>query len=171
VISRVCCALLLVLSVSAQSAKPWLYRVDQNVFRGKQPTRQEISELAAMGIKTVLDLRGGLGHKGWERKAVEAAGMRYVRIGLSGFLPPTETQMDRILAVLENPSLSPIFVHCRRGADRSGLVIACYRIAHDHWTNAQAMQEARAQGFSRLEVLMRRYVKHFTAVDPAVASR
>ncbi|MBZ5622691.1 MAG: hypothetical protein LAQ69_28745 [Acidobacteriia bacterium] len=54
-------------------------------------------------------------------------------------------------------------MHCRRGADRSGVVIACYRIVHDHWTNAHAMEEARQQGFSGFEVLMQCYIQHFHA--------
>src|SRR5258708_39761306 len=103
--AKVRSVLLLVLCATAQDESRAVYRVDENVFRGKQPTKAEIPELAAKGIKTVLDLRGGLGHKPWERQAVEAAGMKYVRIGLSGIIAPTELQIDRILAVLENPAL------------------------------------------------------------------
>ena len=163
-----CVLLLLSLCASAQHENLAVYRVDENVFRGKQPTKIDVPELAARGIKTVLDLRGGMP---WERQAVEAAGMKYVRIGLSGLFAPTEQQMDKILAVLENPALVPVFVHCRRGADRTGLVIACYRIDHDRWTNAQAMKEAREQGFSRLKILMRRYVEHFTAEKRSATGR
>jgi protein tyrosine/serine phosphatase len=159
--------LLLAFPLSAQEAKPRIYRVDDSVYRGEQPTRQDIPKLASRGIRTVLDLRGALDHKAWEQQAVEAAGMRYIRVGLSGFFQPTEHQLDTILALLESPTLGPIFVHCRRGADRSGLVIACYRISHDHWTNAEAMQEARQHGFSRLEVLMQRYIQHFKPASPA----
>ena len=132
----------------AQDSRPVLYRVNDNLYRGKQPARQDIPKLATAGIKTVLDLRGSLGHKNWEKTAVEGAGMRYVRVGLSGVFAPTDSQIDRILAILKDGANGPIFIHCRRGADRSGVVIACYRISHDHWTNAQAMEEARQQGFS-----------------------
>jgi hypothetical protein len=82
----------------------------------------------------------------------------------------TDKQMDRILATLADPQRAPIFVHSRRGADRSGVVIACYRIVHDGWTNAQPMQEAHEQGFSGLEVVMRRYVRHYKP-QPAMVSR
>jgi tyrosine-protein phosphatase SIW14 len=166
-LNRICVVLALVAPICAQEAKARLYRVDDNVYRGVQPTRQDIANLASSGIHTVLDLRGALDHKGWERQAVEAAGMRYIRIGMSGFFAPSDRQIDKILAVLDDPTLGPIFLHCRRGADRSGVVIACYRITHDHWTNAQAMAEARQQGFSRFEVLMERYIQHFKSASPS----
>ena len=165
-----CSVLLLAACASAQSEKPLLYRVDDNVYRGRQPRKEDFPKLAQAGIKTVLDLRGGFVYKPWERKVVEAAGMRYVRIGLSGIFPPKEKQMDQILALLEDPQQGPVFIHCRRGADRSGVVIACYRISHYNWTNAQALHEAHEEGFSRLEVLMQRYVRHYRP-RPALAKQ
>lgn len=168
--NRLCVVLFLVAPICAQQVRPGLFRVDDNIYRGQQPTKQDIGNLAGSGIRTVLDLRGALDHKPWEQQAVEAAGMRYIRVGLSGFFAPTQRQIDKILQILGNPALGPVFLHCRRGADRSGVVIACYRITHDHWTNAQAMEEARQQGFSGFEVLMKRYIHHFKA-PPASSSR
>jgi protein tyrosine/serine phosphatase len=141
-----------------------LVRIDEHVYRGRQPKQADFAELAHMGIKTVLDLRGGFIHKPKERKWVEAAGMRYVSVRLSGLFPPKEQQMAKILALLEDPAQGPVFVHCRRGDDRAGMVIACYRIAHDHWTNAKALEEARRLGLSPLELLMQRYIRKF---DPS----
>jgi protein tyrosine/serine phosphatase len=157
----VCLVLLLVAPICAQGPKPRFYRVDENVYRGKQPTKEDIPKLSAMGVKTVLDLRERFERKLWERGAVEAAGMQYIRIGLPGTLEPTDRAIDKILAILEDPAHGPVFIHCRRGADRTGLVIACYRIVHDHWTNAQALKEAREQGLSPFEILMRRYIEHY----------
>jgi uncharacterized protein (TIGR01244 family) len=161
--------LLLASPLFAQQSDPRAYRVDDNLYRGKQPKKEDIPKLAAMGIKTVLDLRERLERKSWEKGAVEAAGMQYVRIGLPGTLEPTHEKIDKILALLEDPARGPVFIHCRRGADRTGLVIACYRIAHDHWTNAQALKEAREQGLSPFEILMRRYIEHFHAPEPSAA--
>lgn len=169
--NAIACAAALACCLYAQpESKFRLYRVDDNVYRGRQPNKEDIPDLAAARIRTVLDLRGVLDHKGWEKAAVQAAGMRYVRIGLSGVLPPTQRQVDRILAVLEDPAQRPVYVHCRRGSDRSGEVIACYRITHYHWTNAQALQEARDHGLSSLEVLMQRFIRHFNPAPlPAAA--
>jgi hypothetical protein len=55
-------------------------------------------------------------------------------------------------------------VHCRRGDDWVGMVIACYRIVHDHWMNARALEEARHEGLNPLELLMPRYILRF---DPS----
>jgi protein tyrosine/serine phosphatase len=140
--------LLFAVPAFSQEASLRLYRVDDHVYRGPQPGHEDLATLAGRGIRTVLDLRGSIDHKRWEQTAVEAAGMKYIRIGLSGVFPPSTEQMNRILRILENPALSPVFLHCRRGADRSGMVIACYRIEHDHWTNAEAMS-ART-GFQRV---------------------
>ena len=154
---------MLVVCASAQAEIAHVERIDKQVYRGRQPQAGDFAELAHMGIKTVLDLRGGIIHEPKERKLVEAAGMRYVCVRLSGLLPPKNAQMAKILAVLEDRAGGPVFVHCRRGDDRAGMVIACYRIAHDHWTNERALEEARHHGLSRLELFMKRYIKNFDA--------
>jgi len=158
------CTLFLSFSIAAQAEIAHFYRVDNHVYRGTQPKAGDFDELAQMGVKTVLDLRGGRFHRPRERKLVEAAGMQYISIRLSGIWEPKKEQIARILALLEDPARAPVFVHCRRGDDRVGLVIACYRIAHDHWTNEQALNEARLHGINPLEVLMRSYIRHF---DPS----
>jgi tyrosine-protein phosphatase SIW14 len=164
---KTACSLALLLCppvMAAQGRIAQFSRVDNHVYRGRQPKARDFDELAGMGIKTVLDLRGGRFHTPWERKLVEAAGMNYTTIRLSGIWEPKKEQIAKILAVLEDPAVEPVFVHCRRGDDRVGMVIACYRIAHDHWTNEQALKEANLDGISPLEVLMRRYIRHF---DPS----
>ena len=70
---------------------------------------------------------------------------------------------------LVDDSAGPIFVHCRRGADRTGTVIACYRITHDGWTNQRALKEATSYGMSWLEFGMQRYVLAFHAAGAANA--
>jgi protein-tyrosine phosphatase len=54
-----------------------------------------------------------------------------------------------------------VFVHCRRGADRTGTVVACYRIGHDRWDGGKAIAEAKADGMSVFQVAMRRYVERY----------
>jgi tyrosine-protein phosphatase SIW14 len=163
-------AVALVVCVSSRAEVSHLQRVDDHIYRARQPKDVDFPELARMGIKTVLDLRGGPIHKPRERKLVEAAGMQYISIRLSGIWAPGNEQIARILAVMEDPARWPVLVHCRRGDDRLGMAIACYRIAHDHWTNQQAFDEASRNGLSRFEPFMRRYIRKFDPAKAAVSS-
>jgi protein tyrosine/serine phosphatase len=156
--------MLLAAGGSAHAELTHIYRIDDHISRGRQPKKADFAELAQQGFKTVLDLRGGPIHKPHEQKIVEAAGMHYISIRLSGIWEPKDKQIAQIVAVMEDPARWPVFMHCRRGDDRLGLAIACYRIAHDHWTNQRAFDEACHDGLSHFEVLMRRYIRHF---DPA----
>ncbi len=140
------------------------HQVDANIYRGRQPADDGFDLLAKMGIKTVVDLRGGSIHAPRERRLVEKAGMRYVTERLSGVFRPSDEAIAKLMNVLDDPNAAPIFVHCRRGADRVSEVIACYRMIHYHWTNREAFDEATALHLSRLEVLMRHFILHF---DPA----
>lgn len=127
------------------------HQVDANVYRGAQPTPEGLKELAAMGVKTIVDLRHGREHSEEERKASEKLGMRYINVPMAGLNAPTDQQVSNLLAVFDTADKGAVFVHCREGKDRTGAVVACYRIAHDHWPNDKALEEAKAYGMSPMQ--------------------
>ena len=137
------------------------YQVDAHVYRGAQPTDAGFGYLARLGVKTVIDLREADERSKAEEKAVTAAGMRYINIPMTGLTPPTESEISTILRILEDSGADPVFVHCRRGADRTGAVIASYRIDHDHWDNTRALKEARAQGMSFFQFPRQNFILAF----------
>jgi uncharacterized protein (TIGR01244 family) len=153
------------------------YQVDQNVYRGAQPTEDGFKYLAQIGVKTVIDLRAADERSESEESMVTAAGMKYVSVPMTGLTAPTEAQISRILGVLEADN-GPVFVHCKRGADRTGVVIASYRIDHDGWDNAHALSEAKARGMSFFQFPRMSYISAFrprtldakTSADGNVAS-
>jgi len=152
---------------------PNFQKVNDSVYRGAQPTDQGFKALAGVGIKTIIDLREiGEHSQADEEKAVKANGMRYVSVPMKGMSSPTAEQVSSVLALLNDDTAGPVFVHCRRGADRTGTVIACYRIAHDHWQNDKALSEARSYGMSWFERAMQHYVQAFSgAVLEAVTQK
>ena len=95
--------------------------------------------------------------------------MQYVNIPLDGYQAPTPEQVTRIFGVLGSGAAGEVFVHCRRGADRTGTVLAMYRIQHDHWTNQQALTEAKSMKMASSERLMQRFVLDFKPGSAASA--
>jgi len=176
---------LLALSLPAFGASPVqgihnFYKVDEHVYRGAQPTDEGFQYLAKIGVKTVIDLRGAGEGRRDEESIVTAAGMKYLNIPMTGLTPPTEAEITQILGILEDGTTGPVFVHCMRGADRTGAVIASYRIEHDGWDNARALKEAMANGMSFFQFPRQSFIRNFQArtieakttpaAEPAAAS-
>ena len=136
-------------------------KVDEHVYRGAQPTEQGFKSLAKLGIKTIVDLREPGDRSRVEEKMVRAAGMQYVSVPMYGMETPSNDKVVKVLALVEDTSTGPVFVHCKRGADRTGAVIACYRMEHDRWKNDQALTEAKSLGMSFFERAIQRYVREF----------
>ena len=156
------------------------HAVNDHIYRGAQPSSAGFDNLAKLGIKTVIDLREGGAQGRAERKLVEAAGMHYIHIPMAGLGAPKDEQIGTVLNLLDDSSGWPVFVHCKRGMDRTGTVIACYRVAHDHWDNRKALSEAHAYGLHWIEQGMQQYIVHFkpagkpvlldTSLKPAAAT-
>ena len=124
---------------------PNFHQVNDLVFRGAQPTEEAWPGLARLGVRTVVDLRRESEHSlAAESLAVQAAGMRYVSIPMNGFDVPRTDQITQVIDVLN--AGTPVFVHCKLGCDRTGAVIAAYRIEHDGWDNSRALDEALTCG-------------------------
>jgi tyrosine-protein phosphatase SIW14 len=143
------------------------HEVDPNVYRGAQPSLDGFKSLAALGVKTIVDLRGD-DKLPEEQKEVEDLGLRYISIPMSGLTAPTDEQIANILAVFDAADTAPVFVHCREGKDRTGTVVACYRISHDHWANDKALAEAKGYGMSPFQHPRKKYILGF---ESAIASR
>jgi tyrosine-protein phosphatase SIW14 len=165
--------LLLVLSVSpllpGADAQQQLHvrnfgAVNEHLYRGGQPLPEDIQELAAHGVKLVIDLREVGEATGIEKEQVQKLGMRYVNVPMRPIGAPTQAEIQRSLALILQNDSQRVFVHCRRGKDRTGTVIACYRIQHDGWKNEKALDEAKNYGLSRVERGMRAFIAHFTPV-------
>jgi len=137
------------------------HQVDALVYRGGQPTTAGFQYLAKIGVKTVVDLRAPGRRSAAERSAVTALGMQYVNVPMIGLTPPTEAQTTKILGLLEDTTTGPVFVHCKRGSDRTGAVIGAYRINCDHWDNARALREAMSLGMGFFQLPRQHYIRNF----------
>ena len=155
------------------------YQVDQHVYRGGQPGKEGFDYLKKLGVETVIDLREADGRAREEEQLVTQAGMHYINVPMTGLKAPTDTETAKVLSILEDGTKGPVFVHCKRGADRTGAVIAAYRIDHDGWDNAHALKEAMDRGMSFFQLPRQGYIRSFRPMkveakapaSPAAASQ
>jgi len=141
------------------------YRVNEHIYRSAQPTREGLQALPKLGIKTVIDLRGASERSG-EAQLLEAMGIKYINIPMPPLGAPSLESVKQALALLTDQGAWPILVHCERGSDRTGTVIACLRISQDGWSNQRALDEARQLGLTSIQTAK----KHFILNWPASAT-
>jgi len=101
--------------------------VSKNFFRGSKPGFSDLQTLKEFGIKVVIDLIGD-GRNIEEKGLIEKLGMKYVSIPIDSSAPPSEKQVDDFLKIVKNEENLPVFVHCREGKDRTGIMTAIYAI-------------------------------------------
>jgi protein tyrosine/serine phosphatase len=125
---------------------PNFHEVNARLYRGAQPRQGGLQRLAAMGVKTIINLRDDDDRAGAEELEAHALGIRYFNIPMSRAGRPARQHLDEALAIIDAPQNQPVFVHCKRGADRTGALVAVYRITHDGWTGERALEEAERYG-------------------------
>jgi protein tyrosine/serine phosphatase len=128
------------------------------LYRGGRPTEAGMKELVARGIKTVINLRNNLDDGAQEEVWAKAAGLNFYTVPLNIWFRPKKSQMDTIMNIVSRREDQPVYVHCNLGADRTGMVVAVYRISHDGWTAKQANEEAKDSGLGKWQFWMRDYI-------------
>ncbi len=134
--------------------------VAPGLWRGGQPDQKGVEWLRSRGIRTVINLRHFHGED--EGEIVRAAGMRYERIPLESTDPPSRAQVDRFLAIANDPRARPVYVHCLHGVDRTGAMIAVYRMQIERWSSSDSLAEMESFGAHGLLHDLRRFVAAFT---------
>jgi len=133
-------------------------KINNNYYRGAQPKGSDYRDLAALGVKTIIDLqRDGPSN---EAGLVTGAGMKFFRIGMTTSEAPTDGQIAQFFEIVTNPANQPVYVHCAGGRHRTGTMTALYRMTFDGWNAAQAyteMKQFHFEGFPDHPVL-RNYV-------------
>lgn len=141
---------------------PHFARVNDRLYRGGQPSHKEtLRALAAMGINTIINLRDDDDNSSTEAEDAKAAGLRYFNIPFKRMGRPHDADVARVMSLIDAKENGVVFVHCHRGSDRTGLVIALYRISHDGWTDHAAIDEAKHFGLGFWQVQMKDYISDY----------
>lgn len=121
------------------------FRVDGRVATGAQPTIAQLGALKEEGFHAVINLREPAEcDAAAEEEAARDLGLLYVNIPVRT-ADPKPQQVDAFLAVLEDPKIYPVFIHCGTG-NRVGAFWMVRRVLVDGWTAECAETEARKIG-------------------------
>lgn len=113
--------------------------ISERLYRGGQPSKEGFRLLAAQGVQIVVDQRGSRDN---ERKVVTDLGMEYVPMPWFCLKPRDEVFAEFLQLLRKNPG-KKVFVHCRVGDDRTGAMIAVYRMAEEGWPVEKAQEEMK----------------------------
>jgi protein tyrosine/serine phosphatase len=144
----------------AQAAKADLQRfleVAPGVYRGDQP--DELSDYQALrsyGVRTIVNLRKDRSVDK-EREVAGSLGIDVVNVPMSGASYPSDASVERALSVVTDSHAQPVYVHCQFGKDRTGLIMALYRVRYQGWPRKQAYREWVDMGFSQVLVNLSSY--------------
>lgn len=116
-------------------------QIDERYFRGAQPVESDYQSLKDLGVTTVIDLRND--PTDYEKPSVEALGMKYVNIPMSGWRTPDMEDINKFLALLNEPSTGTVYVHCKAGRHRAGVATAAYRYTKYGWDYDQVYKEMK----------------------------
>jgi protein tyrosine/serine phosphatase len=120
-------------------------QIDPHYFRGAQPTARDYPALAAIGVKTVIDLREDFVAN--EERLVKEAGMQFRRIPMDEDERPADASVEAFLDIVNDPANMPVYVHCKGGRHRTGLMTAIYRLTHHDWSAERAYEEMKDYHF------------------------
>ncbi len=115
---------------------PNFARVTKNLYRGGQPTPEGFQHLKNIGVKTVVNLRAY--HR--DVSGIRNIGLHYVELPMTAFHGPTRSQMKKFFWVLKHKP-KPVFIHCHHGSDRTGVMLALYRVVVQGWEKEKAIRE------------------------------
>ena len=140
---------------------PRFHQVTDRLYRGAQPSGVGLRRLRELGIDTIVNLRGESDQTRSEEVEAKALGFGYFNIALPNWGRPQDERVRRILLIIAAPQNGRVFVHCKEGVDRTGTIVALYRIGQQHWSTDDALAEAERLGMHRSQFWMRDYTEDY----------
>lgn len=126
--------------------------VNEWFYRGGQPECDQLVELKEFGIKTIVCLRWNSSAIEKERLKAEELGMNFIYMPLTYWILPKPNEIAQFFSIIDDQSMHPIFLHCKHGSDRTGMLTAFYRMAREGWSVDEAYKEMHDAGFHKIRM-------------------
>jgi protein tyrosine/serine phosphatase len=112
-------------------------KLNNNIWRSGQPSREGYKLLASKGLKTVVNLREEFP----QDKDLIPPGVKYIYIPIKDEHAPTQEQAEQFVKAASDPTNWPLLVHCHAGEGRAGTMAALVRCSLDKWDESAVMKE------------------------------
>ncbi len=139
---------------------PNLHRVSKTLYRSAQPRAAGFAEMKKLGVRTVINLRTSDS----DREHIAGTKMAYERIPFRS-RPMKDEHVIRFLKLVTDAKRQPVLVHCRAGADRTGVMCAVYRVVVQGWSKPDAIREMTRGGYHFHGLLFRNLVHYIRELD------
>ena len=145
-------------------------KVNDDYYRGGQPMGEDYADLAAIGVKTVINLTNSNDGQAEEKAKVEQYGMRYLHIPMSTRKPPTAEEIATFLAAVDDEG--DVYVHCVGGRHRTGVMTGVYRMTRDGLTGEQAFKEMKKHKYGPdfLHPEFKKFIHNYKPVTAVAAA-
>ena len=121
---------------------PNLHQITPTLYRSEQPTPLGFQNLEKLGIRTVINLRAFSN----DDDEVRGTALRTERVKILTW-NVDDAQVIEVMRMLRDTGNGPFLIHCKHGADRTGLMSAMYRVLEQGWTVDDALAELTGGGY------------------------
>lgn len=125
------------------------HKVTQKLYRGAKPKEEDIKNLKSFGITQIIDLRCDYKKSSKDFKEISNMGMKIIQINMSPFKKPTKNQIEQFIKAVDNND-GATFVHCTFGKERTGTMVACYRMEKEGISFEEAFEDMKEKGYRNL---------------------
>jgi protein tyrosine/serine phosphatase len=147
---------------TASEAIPKLSIVSSELIRGGQPKEGGLELLKRAGVRTVVNLRMEGDDVSKEELEAKSVGLNFISLPMSVAKRIPEEYVSTFLSIANDPQMQPVFVHCKHGEDRTGAMVAIYRMSTQGWSLDQSYREMMDKGFHRIFLNLAKSVTAFS---------
>lgn len=155
-------------SFSARAAPnpiPNFIAIEDGVYRGGRPGPEGVRYLKSLGVRTIINLENEEDYVAAERIYARSLGIATVSAPINDRWVIEHAPVERAVRALQDPSLRPVFIHCKHGKNRTGMVYGLHRVEHLQWHPENAYAEMKRYGFGSYQLFLKAYFKRRTGWD------